>query len=480
MQFISFLKIGLFFSINKKMSICETIKNKSSFNNVCNIKRRKKSKNNVMLQKNNHSEKSNWVENVVLSKKSSKYKLINDFNKAGCGLLKTIPLPSSSEESYRFTLLDKLFEMNFGKNSDLNNLTLPEYPLINQHEIWISFINGLYSDSFSYVKNLPENFYFGFFSKLNDKEKKNILDISNKGESGINGGFFSALNAACLEDILILIIPENSNFKQNINLVFGGCGSDNNFYMNQKLIIINSKNSKSNIIQYHVGDIKSKYFDNTTISIVLKEESKMKYTLINRIPDFSCQIASVHVDMQKNSYFEFSSASLGGFISRINLGIDINGINSNAIIKSVSFANLNNITDFHSRISHNYPECSSSQLHKNLVSEKGHAIFAGKIQVHSGSFNTKSEQLCKTLLLSPLSRVDTMPILEINNDNVKCTHGSTVSDLDKNQIFYFQSRGIPVEIARNLLTSGFIKDIIGNFPDGFENTFFKLSNLVRL
>lgn len=99
------------------------------------------------------------------------------------------------------------------------------------------------------------------------------------------------------------------------------------------------------------------------------------------------------------------------------------------------------------------------------MSDKAHGVFAGKIQVQHGAGDTKSDQLCKTLLLSPNSRIDALPILEINNENVKCTHGSTVSDLDESQMFYLQSRGIQRAEAKKLLTVGFVNEMIQDYPD---------------
>jgi len=466
-------KIISLFLTSKKTSSCMNIKFPSGFKSGHKIKTKKKFENNMNL-----SENLNWIQSLFFLKKNSQNKIIKDLNRAGLGFLKTIPAPSSAEESYRFISLDKLFKMNFSENIKKNSPLAPGYLNINENEVWIFFVNGSYSSENSSLNKLPKNFFFGSFSELCDVEKKNISDISNKAECGINGGFFSALNAACLEDIIVLLIPENSNYKKNINIVFEGYGVDNEFYLNQKFIIIGAKNSTSKIVQYHIGIDNSKYFDNTATSIILQENSKMHYCFISQIPESASQFISIHTDIQKNAHFDFYSASLGGFVSRINLGIDINGINSSVKVKGISFVNNNRISDFHSRISHNYPECSSLQLHKNLVLDKGHAIFAGKIQVHSGSFNTESEQLCKTLLLSPTARVDTMPILEINNDDVKCTHGSTVSDLDKNQIFYLQSRGISTEMGRKLLTNGFIIDIIENFPNEFGKKFLQVLNSV--
>nr|UXY87327.1 Fe-S cluster assembly protein SufD [Cryptomonas sp.] len=417
---------------------------------------------------------SKWTYPLLRSRKKSNDIIIENLNKTGINLLNVIPVPSTKDESWKFASLDKLFNMSFSKNI-VTDEQIPKLHIdVNRNDVWMVFVNGVFSRLLSSVENLPKDVYLGPFSDLCDIQKRNISDVINKGESSINGGFFSALNAACLEDIIVLLIPENYKLEQHVHVVFSGCGLDGEFYLNQKFVVIGSKNSTSKVIQYHIGNQNSKYFDNTTTNIVLHENSRLKYIFINQIPDSASQIVSIHAELLKSSTLEISSAFLGGFVSRINLGIDMNGMYAHVKARGISLVNNNRIADLHSRISHNYPECSSFQLHKNLISDRGHAVFAGKIQAHSGSFNVVSEQLCKTLLLSPTCRVDAMPILEINNENVKCTHGSTVSDLDKNQIFYFQSRGIDIDIARKLLTNGFAREILRDFPENFEN-FFSIS-----
>jgi Fe-S cluster assembly protein SufD len=155
------------------------------------------------------------------------------------------------------------------------------------------------------------------------------------------------------------------------------------------------------------------------------------------------------------------------------LGIDINGTNCQCNVKGASVATDKQVSDFHSRISHNLPSSKSSQLQKILLTDKAHGVFAGKIQVQHGAGDTNSDQLCKTLLLSSSSRIDALPILEINNENVKCTHGSTVSDLDESPMFYLQSRGIPRNEAKKLLTVGFVNEMIQDYPDKIKSKIIK-------
>jgi Fe-S cluster assembly protein SufD len=425
---------------------------------------------------NNHKinqdsiENKDWINSILNSETSKDSPFKEDLRKIGNNLLKITKLPSKKDESWRFTKLDKLFKMNFSANTSRMELEIPRQNLFENSFARCVFMNGNFVEELSYKNEKNDSFFLGKFSDLDYKKKKKIIEISGKGESGINGGFFSILNMAGLNEIAVLYVPENMEISGPIQIIFAQSNSEE-ICINQKLIILCEKNSKAEIFQQHLGSKDSKFFDNSATNILVEEKSKINYFLINQIPEKSSCFNSIHADLKKQSDFKIFSFSMGGFLSRVSLGIDLNGIESNCEVEGVSVVKNSQISDLHSRISHNYPSCKSSQLQKNLISGNGHAIFAGKIQVHNGASETESSQLCKSLILSPQSRVDSMPILEINNENVKCTHGSTVSDLDEDQLFYFRSRGIPEEKARYLLTLGFVNELSRKLPKKLMNYF---------
>lgn len=412
----------------------------------------------------NSIEKKKWIDSILSSEKSKDSSYKNDLRKIGTNLLKITKLPSKKDESWRFTKLNRLFDMNFRQNNFDVNSEFVKQNFFEKSFARCVFFNGKFMEDLSFMNKEDESFFLGKFSDLDDIRKNKIIEMSGKGESGINGGFFSVLNMAGLNEIAVLYIPENIEIVDPIQIIFAQSNNADEICVNQKLIILCEKNSKAEIFQQHIGSKNSKFFDNSSANVLVGENSKINYFLINQTPKSSSCFNSIHADIRKNSDFKFFSFCMGGFLSRLSLGIDLNGIESNCEVEGISIVNNSQISDIHSRISHNYPSCKSSQLQKNLISENGHAIFAGKIQVHNGAPDTESSQLCKSLILSPQSRVDSMPILEINNENVKCTHGSTVSDLDEDQLFYFRSRGIPEKEARYLLTLGFVNEMSKKLP----------------
>lgn len=420
---------------------------------------------------------SDWLASILSPKKiDNQTPFINELRKIGLTLLKNTKLPSKKDESWRFTPLEQLFDLKFSEVIPEENDNFISNFFIEKTHARIVFINGIFSPKFSSLKANSNDFYLKTFSELTTEKQKKISKLIGKGESGINGGFFPILNMACLDEIAVLFFSPYLELETPVQIIFAASKTKQPICINQKIIVLGEKFSKGNVIQQHISSDEAQCLDNSATHILLEEGSTLNYVLSNQISQKSSMISSVHADLQNNSSFNFSSASIGGFWSRINLGIDMNGTGSTCNILGMTVATNEQISDIHSRISHNYPNSNSSQLHKNLVSGKASVVFAGKVQVHNGAYETNSDQLCKTLLLSPTSKVDSMPILEINNENVKCTHGSTVSDLDDEQIFYFQSRGISIEKARFLLTFGFVKEMMNKFPKELIDKFSKFIN----
>jgi len=415
----------------------------------------------ILMKMDKNDDKKDWYRSILSIREKTEDLTLENWKKTAMNILQNTPFPSQKDESWKLTDLSKFFKLRFTERNlekNYNSQTLENY-LMPSVKNRIIFLNGEFQPDISSIKNIENQASFLSLNEIDTLKKVEILESMLKGESGMDGGFFSILNIAFLKDVFLLNVFENIELDEPIHIIFFGNNKEITSFFNTRLIIIGEVNSSFKIIQHHCSNSESIYFENSSTTIRLKEKAKLEFSFVNEISQLSSHISSIHADLEAKSNLNFIASSFGGFMSRISLGIDLNGKEANCEIKGVSVTNKSNTNDFHSRISHNYPNCRSSQFQKNLVSGKGRSIFAGKIQVQHGSSQTEADQLCKTLLLSSDSRIDSLPILEINNEDVKCTHGSTVSDLDQNQIFYFQSRGISDDAAKFILTLGFIQEI---------------------
>ncbi|MGA0200453.1 MAG: Fe-S cluster assembly protein SufD, partial [Prochlorotrichaceae cyanobacterium] len=170
------------------------------------------------------------------------------------------------------------------------------------------------------------------------------------------------------------------------------------------------------------------------------------------------------VHQSQNSRYTNISLLLGAKLSRHNLEVFHQGEQVDTQLHGLALVTGTQIADTHSSIVYQYPHCSSDQLYKAIVDDRGRSIFNGRVYVPQAAQLTNAAQLNRNLLLSSKARVDTKPQLEIVADNVKCAHGATVSQLEDDEIFYLQSRGINRQSAKNLLLDAFAREIINKVP----------------
>jgi len=176
---------------------------------------------NIVL-KGKPTEQNEWLDSILSVRNISDEKYLNKWRKVGVNLIKSIPFPSKSDESWKLTSMDKIFEMRFSKNEKKNSSTTLEKYIEGDIGPKIVFVNGLYSKSLSDLSSLDKKIFLGDLKEYKGEETDNILEFLSKGESGINGGFFPTLNIACLSDIYVLSIPSKLRIDAPINIFYIG------------------------------------------------------------------------------------------------------------------------------------------------------------------------------------------------------------------------------------------------------------------
>ena len=206
------------------------------------------------------------------------------------------------------------------------------------------------------------------------------------------------------------------------------------------------------------------YVTNTVAEIVLAENAIINHCRIQRDSKESFHMANCTVSLARASHYLSVSIAFGARISRYNLNVLMTDEDAECVADGLALISNHQLADTHAFIDHLKPHCTSRQLHKCIVDDAAHAVFNGKIMVRPDAQLTNSSQSNRNLLLTPRARVDTKPQLEIFADDVKCTHGATVGQLDNEEIFYLKSRGLSEITARNLLTYAFGAEIIDRIP----------------
>jgi Fe-S cluster assembly protein SufD len=202
------------------------------------------------------------------------------------------------------------------------------------------------------------------------------------------------------------------------------------------------------------------YLTNAIVDLSLADGARLQHYKIQRESMGAFHVAATRAELGPNSSYKTTAINFGAALSRHDISVQMDHEGAECSVDGLYMVDGSQHTDTHSVIDHRQPHCTSHQLYKGILDGKSRAVFNGKVFVRHGAQQTDARQTNKNLLLSTDARVDTKPQLEIFADDVKCTHGAAVGQIDEEEKFYLESRGINRDLARNMLTYGFAEEVI--------------------
>ena len=271
---------------------------------------------------------------------------------------------------------------------------------------------------------------------------------------------FTALNTAFIEDGIFLHIPDECVIETPIHIAYVSESPNGATIIHPRTLILLGKNSKATIIETFSSQSESSYVMNAVSEIILDEGATLEHYKIEQESGKAFHIASTSVSEQKHSVYGCTSVMTGGMLTRNEHTIVFNGEEAQCRLDGLYIARGTQHIDNHTTIDHRVAHCASWEYYKGILDDNARAVFNGKVFVREDAQKTDAQQTNKNLILSDNALVDTKPQLEIYADDVKCTHGATVGQLDENMIYYLRSRGISPAAARQMLTAGFAGEIL--------------------
>jgi Fe-S cluster assembly protein SufD len=229
----------------------------------------------------------------------------------------------------------------------------------------------------------------------------------------------------------------------------------------QRVLVVAEEHSNATLVESYVSINESQYLNNAVVEIVLKDGARLEHYKVQRESVGAFHIATTAADLGANATYDATTINFGAQLSRHDFRVTMDSEGAECWVDGLYLVTTGQHTDTHSVIDHRKPHCSSHQLYKGILDGKSRAVFNGKIYVRHDAQKTDAMQTNKNLLLSNEARVDTKPQLEILADDVKCAHGAAVGQIDEDELFYLETRGIHTDLARNLLTYGFAEEVIG-------------------
>lgn len=367
--------------------------------------------------------------------------------------------PSTREEEWRFTDLSELLAIDLTPANCSTPVGVETVsPFFLPDTLRLVFINGSYAPELSNTADLPIGLTIGNLSSLPEPQLQTHLGKQSGSEE-----VFTALNTASLTDAAIILVAKNQVVATPIHLLFVSTASQPAL-IQPRCLVVAEANSALTVIEDYITASDMTYLTNSVTEIWLAENAQVNHTRVQRDHRAAFHIGKTAVSQARSSRYTCTAVSFGAQLSRHNLDVYQTGEQTETILNGLTMLHDQQVGDTHSTIGFTKPYGMSRQLHKCIIGDKGHGIFNGKVFVPKAAQLTDAGQLNRTLLLSPKARVDTKPQLEIVADNVKCAHGATVGQLETDEIFYLQSRGIDADSARKLLVYAFAFEVIDQIP----------------
>ena len=390
------------------------------------------------------NEKSPWLKN--LREKAFEFFTENGF-------------PAAQDEEWKYTNVAPVARENFDA-ADAANFTseqIAPFVFEESKESVLVFTNGRFDKNLSRLEAINGAEILSFSEVLQSERYAEIFKSKLGGLIDFDKNGFTALNAAFIGEGAFIYLPKNSKINQPVQLLFL---TEANKIAFPRVLIVAETFSEATIIETFNRNDETKYLTNAVVEISVADEAKIKHFRVQRESHQAFHISNTAAEVGRGSIYDTTAINLGARLSRHDVSLKFNSEGGEAFVDGLYFLGEDQHHDTHSIIRHDVPNCTSHQTYKGILNDKSRGVFNGKVFVAVGASGTDGYQSNKNLLLSNDARVDTKPQLEIFNDDVKCSHGATVGQLEEEELFYLLSRGLNESLAKNLLTYGFAEEIV--------------------
>ena len=370
--------------------------------------------------------------------------------------------PTGKDEDWKYTGLDPIlavpFEAATAGPGRWVSADLIEEVAVDLGGARLVFVNGHFVAEFSRLTGLPAG-----------AEVTNLAAVLAAGPERLEPFFthapgehhaFAAFNDALTEDGAFIHLAAGTLVDEPIHLVFLSDTGGSPLMSSPRSVIMAGTDSCATIVETYAGIDGDVYFTNVVTEAVLADGAQIEHYKVQDEPMTAFHLALLDVRQGRDSRFSSRSVMLGSSIARHEVRVLLDEVGAEVSLDGVYLPQGDQLHDNTIFIDHVATNCTSHQLYKGVLDGRGHGVFNGHIMVRQGADGTDANQKNKNLILSDRAEVDTRPRLEIYTDDVKCTHGAAVGQLDEDALLYLRARGIPLEAARGLLIYAFVHEMV--------------------
>ncbi len=365
--------------------------------------------------------------------------------------------PHPKNEEWKYTNLLPLLQHRFTLVSDIpetETLHPEQFDLIEGDVIQLVFVNGVFSGELSRIPRLHSGVIIQPLQQAWKEHPQLVAEYLPRGVD-FRKQTFPALNTAFSQDGYFIYIPENTHFDVPVHLLYLAHPGDVAFHVHPRNILIVGKEGKVELLESHVHLSDYPYFHNSLTTTFVGEGARVEHIRFQDAASQAFLMGHTAVFQDAASQYTSLTIDLGGRLVRNDLTVHLQGEEATTVLNGFYLTTGRQHVDNHTIIEHEVPRCQSNELYKGILTDQSRAVFSGLIRVHKDAQKTNAFQSNRNLLLSREAEVDTKPQLIIYADDVKCSHGATVGQMNEEAVFYMQQRGIPEAEARALLRLAF-------------------------
>lgn len=389
---------------------------------------------------------------------------IHTVRKAAIARFAELGFPTTRDEEWKYTDISSFagvqFEPVVKDKQDYSTVNdVKEFLFQNSGFSRLVFVNGQYAKRLSSNPSLPPGVIVGSLAEAL-KNENGVVHEHLARHARYEKNAFVALSTAFLKDGAYIFVPNGVILGTPVHVLHVSTGFGKDLASHPRNLIIAGANSQMTVIESYVSLSNDRYFTNTVTEIVLGENAVIEHEKLQMESPRALHVGLTHVQQARNSQFISNSMSFGGELVRNNITAILDGEGAECTLNGLYHGSGNQLVDNHTAIDHVKPNCSSHELYKGIMEGTSKGVFNGKIIVREEAQKTDAKQTNKNLILSEGATVDTKPQLEIFANDVKCTHGATIGQLDDESIFYLRSRGVGLDEARTMLIYAFAGEVV--------------------
>ncbi len=360
-------------------------------------------------------------------------KPIHKIRKDALSSFSELNFPTTKDEEWKYTNIASLLKHNFTPSKGETQLThedIQKYLFDNLKDNYLVFINGFYAEELSNLQKITKSVVVKNLAKAIEENSEIVQKHFGK-YAGYNGQIFTSLSTAFTNDGAFVYVPNGKVVEEPIHILFITDSIGKKVLSQPRNLFVAGKNTQVTIIEHYISLNEDIYFTNTVTEFVADENAVVDHIKLQEESKNAFHIARMEVDQERSSNFTSHSISLGASIARNDFNSKFNDVGGECMLNGLFLTDGTQHFDTHTLIDHAKPHCNSHEHYKGILDDKSRGVFNGKVIVRPDAQKTNAFQENNNIILSDEALVNTKPQLEIFADDVKCSHGATIGQLDE-------------------------------------------------